>query len=196
MSEPNEPNLPPEEPGAESPSKPEAEPEKDQLQQLKEQVAEFKDKYLRGLADSENLRKRLQKERQELVQYAVQGAIVDFLSPIDHLESALKFADQASPEVKHWAVGFQMILGQFKEALTSNGVERFSSVGEPFDPHRHEAVEMIETNDHAPGTVVEESLCGYKMGDKTLRPARVKVAKNISEETAEASAEVKESENL
>lgn len=160
----------------------EATQEVDELQELQAQVGEFRDKYLRGLADSENLRKRLQKERQELVQYAVQGAIVEFLSPIDHLENALKFADQASPEVQHWAVGFQMILGQFKEALTSNGVVPFVSVGEAFDPHSHEAIEMVTTNEYPSGTVIEESLCGYKMGDKILRAARVKVARNTSEE--------------
>lgn len=169
---------------------------KDDMLQLQEQVAEFRDKYLRGLAESENLRKRLQKERQELVQYAVQGAIIDFLSPIDHLENALKFADQASPEVKHWAVGFQMILGQFKDALTNNGVVRFESIGEQFDPHIHEAVEMVTTNQYPSGTVIEESQCGYKMGDKTLRPARVKVAKNAPVESEESSTEASEFENL
>lgn len=169
----------------------------DELLILQGQVAEFRDKYLRGLAESENVRKRLQKERQELVQYAVQNVIVDFLSPVDHLENALKFADQASPDVKHWAVGFQMILEQFKDALTNNGVVPFSSVGEQFDPHLHEAVEMVTTKEFPAGTIIEECLRGYKMGDKTLlRPARVKVAKSAPEEDEEASAEAKESENF
>lgn len=167
--------------------------EEDELQLLQGQVAEFRDKYLRGLAESENIRKRLQKERQELVQYAVQNVIVDFLSPLDHLENALKFADQASPDVKHWAVGFQMILEQFKDALTNNGVVSFSSVGEQFDPHLHEAIEMITTNEYPAGTIIEESLRGYKMGEKTLlRPARVKVAKSTPLEAEEASAEMEE----
>lgn len=168
----------------------------DELQILQGQVAEFRDKYLRGLAESENVRKRLQKERQELVQYAVQNVIVDFLSPLDHLENALKFADQASPDVKHWAVGFQMILEQFKDALTNNGVVSFVSIGEQFDPHLHEAIEMVTTNEYPPGTVIEESLRGYKMGDSLLRPARVKVAKSAPIEAEEASIEAKESENF
>lgn len=198
MSEPRESGeLPTEDQIEEAPKAtetPEAAPlNGDELQILQGQVAEFRDKYLRGLAESENVRKRLQKERQELVQYAVQNVIVDFLSPIDHLENALKFADQASPDVKHWAVGFQMILEQFKDTLTNNGVTPFSSVGEQFDPHLHEAVEMITTNEHPPGTVIEESLCGYKMGDKTLlRPARVKVAKSAPSEVEEASTEATE----
>lgn len=148
-----------------------------ELEQLKKEANEFKDKYLRGLAEAENARKRLQKERQELTQYAVQNAIVDFLNPIDHFENALNFTQQASDEVKHWAIGFQMILNQFKDVLASNNVTAVKSVGTHFDPHYHEAVEMVTTTDYPPGTVIEESLKGYKMGDRTIRPARVKVSK-------------------
>lgn len=148
-----------------------------ELEKLQQEASEYKDKYLRLLAETENTRKRLQKERQELIQYALQNVIVDFLHPIDHLENALGFTQQASDEVKHWAVGFQMILGQFKDVLSNNGVVPFTSKGELFDHHRHEAVETITTDEVPPGTVVEESIRGYKMGDKTIRPARVKVAK-------------------
>ncbi len=121
-----------------------------ELEQLKKEAAEFKDKYLRLLAESENARKRMQKERQELIQYAVQNVIVDFLNPIDHLENALKFTQQASDEVKHWAFGFQMILNQFKDVLTNNGVVAFVSEGKPFDPHLHEAVEMVVSSEYPP----------------------------------------------
>lgn len=148
-----------------------------ELEKLQKEASENKDKYLRLLAESENARKRLQKERQELIQYALQNAMVDFLGPIDHLENALKFSQQTSDEVKHWAKGFEMILGQFKDVLASNNVVPFESVGQHFDPHFHEAVEMVTTQDYAPGIVVSESVRGYKMGDKTIRPARVKVAK-------------------
>jgi molecular chaperone GrpE len=148
-----------------------------ELENLKKELAECKDKYLRVLAESENARKRLQKEKQEMIQYAQQNIVVDFLNPIDHMENALKFTDQMSEDVKHWAVGFQMILSQFKDALAVNGVTPFVSVGKPFDPHRHEAIETIATTDFPPGIVVEESLRGYAMGERTIRPARVKVSK-------------------
>src|ERR1700733_5839643 len=85
-----------------------------ELEKLRKEAAEYKDKYQRALAESENARKRLQKERQELVQYALQNVLAEFLGPIDHLESALQYADQAPPDVKHWAQGFQMIANQFK----------------------------------------------------------------------------------
>lgn len=152
-----------------------------ELQALRRDAAEHKDKYLRNLAESENQRKRLQKERQELTQYAIQNVIADFLHPIDHMENALKYKDQMSPEVKGWAMGFEMILSQFKDVLSDQGVIPINSVGTPFDPHLHEAIEVVETDEFPPGTVVEEIVKGYKMGDKVVRPARVKVAKAIIE---------------
>ena len=152
-----------------------------ELESLRRELAESKDKYLRVLAESENTRKRLQKDKQETIQYALQNVIVDFLTPIDHMENALNFTQQMSDDVKHWAVGFQMILAQFKDVLSNNGVTPFSSEGKPFDPHRHEAIENIETTAVPPGVVVEESLKGYIMGDKTIRPARVKVSKAPAE---------------
>ncbi|PJD94380.1 MAG: nucleotide exchange factor GrpE [Parachlamydia sp.] len=156
-----------------------------ELLALRQDAAQHKDKYLRNLAEAENQRKRLQKERQELIQYAIQNVMADFLNPIDHMENALKFKDQMSAEVKGWALGFEMILNQFKDVLTSNGVTPINSVGTPFDPHVHEAIEMVETDEFPPGTVVEESIKGYKMGDKVIRPARVKVAKAINGKSSE-----------
>lgn len=162
-----------------------------ELEKLRGEAGDLKDKYLRVLAESENSKKRLQKEKHDLSQYAVQNVILDFLNPIDHMENALKFTHQMSGEVKHWAVGFQMILSQFKDVLANNGVYPFNSQGEPFDPHCHEAIEMIETSDYAEGVVVEESLRGYKMGDRIIRPARVKVSKLPSPQPTEEQ-EIKE----
>lgn len=147
------------------------------LRALQREALDYKDKYLRLLADAENARKRMQKERQEMTRYAVENLIVDFLRPIDNLENALKFAQEMSEEVKNWAFGFQMILAQFKDVLANNGVLSIDSLGIQFDPHMHEAVEMVETTTEAPGIIVEECVRGYKMGDRIIRPARVKVAK-------------------
>ena len=154
----------------------------DELEGLRNQVEEFKDKYLRVLAEMENGRKRMLKERQEYVQYAIGDAISGFLPAMDNFESALGFASGYSDEVKNWAIGFQMILSQFNEALSSQGVEPIITKGMLFDPHYHEAIEMIESDEVADGTIVEECTRGYKMADKTLRPARVKVAKKIVDE--------------
>lgn len=148
-----------------------------ELEQLKEEAKAFKTKYLELLADQENTRKRLHKEKEENSIWATRSVILDFLHPLDHLEGALKYTDKASEDVKHWAVGFQMILHQFKDALASHGVKSFESLGKPFDPHLHDAVEMIETKDYPPGVVIEENIRGYTIGGKILRAARVKVSK-------------------
>lgn len=156
-----------------------------ELESLRNQAGDYKDKYFRVLAESENARKRLIKERQEMVQYTLQNLICDFLAPIDQMENALKHSDKMSDEVKQWSIGFQMILTHFKDVLSNNNVQSFDSVGKEFDPHFHEAVEMVETTEHPAGIVIEESLRGYKMGDKVIRPSRVKVTKAPSEKKEE-----------
>ncbi len=163
------------------------EPEKteSEVEKLQQEVNEYKNKYLTALADNENAKKRLQKEKGEMIDYALRGLLVDFLHPIDHLENALKYTQDASPEVKHWALGFQMILNQFKDVLVNNGVKAIDALGKPFDPYLHEAVEMITTTEHPTGVVIEENIRGYTMGDKPLRPARVKVSVAPKEEVSE-----------
>lgn len=148
-----------------------------ELDKQTKEAAEYKDKYLRALAESENARKRLMREKQEIIQYATQNLIAEFLHPIDHLENALRFTEGMSDEVKHWAFGFQMILSQFKDVLANNGITPIEAKGKVFDPHLHEAVEMVETDETPPGVVMEEFIKGYKMGDRVIRAARVKVAK-------------------
>lgn len=150
-----------------------------------EEVIDYKDKYLRLLADAENTRKRLQKEKQESVRFTIENILTELLEPIDNFENALKFADQMSAEVKNWAMGFNMILGQLKEVLAQNGVTAFVSMGEMFDPIKHEAVEMEETEEAAPGTVLKEFVKGYRCGERIIRPARVKVAKIVNQNEGE-----------
>jgi len=161
----------------------------EEIEQLKESLKEAQDKYLRVLAESENARKRMQKERQDMTKYAVEGVLVEFLHPLDNLEKALQFAESMSDEVRNWAVGFEMLLNQFKQILVNHGVEEYHSVGKPFDPHFHEAMEMVETTEYEPGVIVEELMRGYRMGERSIRVARVKVAKapenNQSEEKQE-----------
>ncbi len=146
-----------------------------------EEVPNYKDKYLRLLAEAENTRRRLQKEKQDTMRVAIDHVLTDILEPLDHLENALKFADQMSGEVKNWAIGFQMILTQFKDVLTAHGVAPFVSEGQPFDPSKHEAVELEETDQVADGTILKEFVKGYQSGDRIIRVARVKVAKNKEE---------------
>lgn len=141
----------------------------------------FKDKYFRLLAETENMRKRMQKEKQEMIRFGVENSIAEFLPTIDNFENALRFADQASGEVKSWAIGFQMILSQFKEVLHNHGIIAFHSEGNSFDPVYHEAVEIVETEEYSEGVVLQEFTKGYKSPSRVIRPARVKVAKRPAE---------------
>lgn len=138
---------------------------------------DFKDKYFRLLAEMENTRKRMQKEKHEMTRFAIENVISEILLPIDTFESALGFTEQMNPETRNWAKGFEMILSQFKEILNNHNIVAFHSKNEMFNPHKHEAVEMEETETVAEGTILHEFLKGYKSGDRVLRAARVKVAK-------------------
>ena len=163
-----------------------------ELEKLQEEAAENQRKYLHLLAESENARKRMQKERGELTQYAIEQVLSEFLRPLDQMEGALGYAEKMSDEVKNWAIGFQMILTDFKNVFVDHGVVAFESKGKTFDPHWHEAVEMIETEEHPADTIVEELVKGYKKGERVIRPARVRVAKAPSVDD-EAQQENKES---
>jgi molecular chaperone GrpE len=152
-----------------------------ELENLRREASEFKNKYFRLLAEQENTRKRLMKERDDLSRHSARNVIADFLAPIDQMENALRHAKNMSEEIKHWAVGFEMILGQFKDILDSNGVKPMDCVGQQFDPHLHHVTETIESNEHPPGTIVEETLKGYVCGEQTLRPAHVIVVRDHKE---------------
>ncbi|MBM3192759.1 MAG: nucleotide exchange factor GrpE [Chlamydiae bacterium] len=146
-------------------------------------VDDFKGKYLRALADMENLRKRLQHEKQDSIAYAIDNMLSDFLAPLDSFESALAYTENLSPELKNWAYGFKMIANQFKEVLEHHGIRTYESLGKQFDPHFHEGVETIETEDQKDGSIIEEVVKGYKRGERILRVAKVKVAKRPTKVT-------------
>lgn len=156
--------------------------ENEALAKLQQELKECQDKYLLMLAESENTRKRMQKERQELTKHAVEKVLIEFLHPLDNLEKALQFAQSMSDEVRNWAIGFEMLLNQFKQILNQHGVQEYHSVGKLFDPHFHEAVEMVVSTEYPPGVVIEEFVRGYKVGERPIRVARVKVAKAPEEE--------------
>jgi molecular chaperone GrpE len=153
------------------------------IEQLKQEIDEHKEKYIRSLAEMENTRKRMQKERQEMTKFAVDQVITDFLNPLDNFEKALSFADKMSDETRNWAMGFKMILTQLQDVLTEHGVHPFISVGATFSPHFHEAVSVEETTAHPDGYILEEFSRGYKSSERTIRPAKVKVAKHPKQES-------------
>ena len=150
-------------------------------QKLETELKECQNKYLRLLAEAENARKRMTKEKTDSIKYMVENTVCEFLPILDNFENALNLADKGSEEVKKWATGFKMILSQFKDVLFNHDIIAFHSVGNNFDPHFHDAMEIEETIDHPEGIILEEFAKGYKSSSRTIRPARVKVAKKPNE---------------
>ncbi|MFZ4099324.1 MAG: nucleotide exchange factor GrpE [Chlamydiia bacterium] len=148
------------------------------------EAEEYREKYLRGLAEMENAKKRLSREKAEIVKYSNESLISDLLAPLDNLENALQYAEQGSAEVQHWALGFRMIVQQFTDALARAGAAPYSSLGQPFDPNLHDAVEVVEVSEDKPeGHVVKEFVKGYRVADRVIRPARVQVSKYQDNQT-------------
>ena len=150
---------------------------------LQQELKGEKDKYQRLLAELDNTRKRMQREKEEAMRFAIERVIGNFLTPLDQFEKALMFASQGSAELKQWAIGFEMILAQFNDILASHKVVSFSAIGEMFDPHRHEAIEIEESPDGENGKILSEFAKGYRCGDRIIRPAKVKVAQKKQVET-------------
>lgn len=155
-------------------------------EELQFELRNQQEKNLRLLAEMENARKRMQKDKHDTTRFAIENMIGEFLTPLDNFENAFSFTQQASEEVQNWAKGFEMILTQFKDVLASHNVTPFSSEGNHFNPHLHEVIEIEETEMHEEGTVIQEFVRGYKCGDRILRPAKVKVAKKPAKESEES----------
>ena len=148
-----------------------------ELERLKQQLQQAKEQYLRTLADFENTKKRLHREKAEFVRYASETVVRELLPVIDSLDQALVAVDkQADPQAV--IKGVHLIYRQLLGVLDREGVKRIPTVGEPFDPHQHEAVAQVDATDGASeNTIVEEVQVGYTMHGKVIRPAMVKVAK-------------------
>lgn len=145
-----------------------------ELQKVKAERDSLLDRLARAQAEFDNARKRAAKEQQDFRDFATIDAIKSLLPVIDSFERAL----QAKSEAKDFRAGVELIYKQFQDVLAKLGVRSIPAKGEQFDPHVHEAIEMVETTDAADHEVLEEWQRGYKFKDRLVRPAMVKVAKN------------------
>jgi len=143
------------------------------------EIAELKDKYLRALADSENARKRIRQQADESVRIQRESILRDLLPIIDNLERALAAAREGA-DAKTILDGVEMTLKALLDFLRAQGVTPVASVGQTFDPTRHEAVDHVASDQHRPNTVVDEHHRGYQIGERILRPARVSVSKGTT----------------
>lgn len=144
---------------------------------LRDERDALKDKLARLQAEFDNARKREAKERQDARDYAVQGTVEPFLGVMDNFALALK----AQGSVEQLRAGVELILKQMEEALRGLNVQPVEAVGAQFDPRVHEALGSEEREDVPDHQVVEEIRRGYKLRDKLLRPALVKIATNAKQ---------------
>ena len=149
-------------------------PAAEQIAKLQSEKQDLLNSLIRLQADFENYRKRIERERHEQSQRAVAGLIEHLLPVFDAFDRAM--AAHANPAYEEYRKGFELIQRHFWDVLAKQGVQRIEAAGKPFDPHEHHAVERVESNKYPDGTVIEELQAGYRLRDKILRPAMVKVA--------------------
>ncbi len=149
---------------------------KAQIDALIAEKTSLYDKLLRRQAEFENYRKRVERERSEVYQHGRDDVLLQFLPVVDNFERALSSLETSEGDAEALLHGVELIHKQFKDALSKLGLEVVEAVGHAFDPHVHEAVTTEATDKHKENTVIQEFQRGYKIGDRLLRPSKVKVA--------------------
>ncbi len=160
----------------------------DRLAAVQAEKEELRQTLVRRQADFENYRKRIERERLEEAQRSVARLIEGLLPVLDAFERALAAHDD--PAYEDYRKGFELIYRQLWDALERQGLNRIEAEGKTFDPHLHHAVERVESEDYEDGEVLEVLQPGYRLRDKVLRPATVRVAVHPAEPASEASERV------
>lgn len=148
----------------------------EELDKARSETKAHQEQYLRTLADMENLRKRTQREKEELAKFANENILREILPVIDNLERAVEHAEQAESS-DGLLEGVQMTLSQFSQVLDRFGVKPVESLGEQFDPNLHQAMGQLETDEYPANTVAQQMQKGYQLNERLLRPAMVMIAK-------------------
>jgi molecular chaperone GrpE len=170
---------------AEAPA-PEETAEDNRIAALEAQLAEAQQAVLYAQAETQNVRRRLEKDAQDARAYAATGFARDILSVADNLARGLEAMPQAMRDDdanKGLVVGLEATQRELYAVFERNGISRIDAVGQPLDPNRHQAMIELPSADAAPGTVVQEMQAGYMIRDRLLRPALVAVAKAAEEAT-------------
>lgn len=154
----------------------EAAPEPSPLEKAQAEINKLKDSWIRTAADFDNFRKRARKEIEDARKQGGEELLRELLPVFDNLERGIQSAQRAQ-DVKAVAEGLTMVHKQFDNTLSRVGVTKVPTVGHPFDPTVHEAIQQVETDEHPPGTIVSEVQAGYLNGERLVRAAMVVVAK-------------------
>lgn len=170
----------PDNPDVETAETTEAAASQNPLAELEADLEKLKNDLLYAQAETQNVRRRLEREKADATAYAATGFARDMLSVADNLARALAAVPPeaaADDKLKPFITGIEMTARELETVFQRNGITRIAAVGEPLDPNRHQAIMEMESADAAPGTVVHEMQSGYMIRDRLLRPAMVGVAK-------------------
>ena len=154
------------------------ESEESRVEELEEKIKELEDQRLRDLAEFENIKKRMEKEKQQAIAYAHEQFARDLLAVIDSLDNALVSVDESANSdeaLEQIKEGISLTLEQFKKVFAKHGIEMVDMEG-GFDPHFHEAVMRVDSDAHESGEIVQVLQKGYKIKDRVLRPAMVSIS--------------------
>jgi len=159
----------------ETPETPANEAEKE-VQRLTQELAAKNDAFLRLTAEYQNYRRRVEKEKQELIKFGNEKLVVDLLKVLDNFDRALSAVDYDCEENKNLISGIEMIRKSLNDLLNDYGVQSIEAVGQIFDPVLHHAVMTEAAEGVAPETILDEFQKGYTLNQKVIRPSMVKVA--------------------
>ncbi len=146
-----------------------------ELERVRAERASYLDRAARLQAEFDNFRKRNAKEQQEYRDYALAEALKTLLPILDSLDRAAK---TGAASLEDFQSGIELIDKQFHDALAKLGVQPIPAEGEPFDPNLHQAIQMVDTDEAEDNHVIDELQRGYKLKERLLRPAMVRVARN------------------
>ena len=153
------------------------------LEEVKRQLQDRQDRLLRALAETENLRRRAQRDREDYVKYATESLLRDLIPVLDNFDRALAAARTAGGG-GNVVDGIELIQRELLRVLERAGLTRYSAVGDRFDPTRHEAIARVVSAEQPPDTVITETAAGYTLNGRVLRPALVAVAAGPDEDAA------------
>lgn len=145
-----------------------------EIERLKQELKREHDLHLRALADYENYRKRIDRDRAATARSGKRELILSLLEVLDEFDLALRYMEDAPPFVYQ---GIQALHRKFLNLLQAQGVTPMATVGDTFNPELHDAIGLMESEDVKSGAVADEVRRGYRWGDEVLRPARVRVAR-------------------
>jgi molecular chaperone GrpE len=138
---------------------------------------EYYNKWVKVHAEYENTRKRIEKEKWEHMKFANENLVSQLFPIVDNFDLALAAMEKAKDKAAVMD-GIKLVQKEFHRIIEENGVEKIKTVGEKFDPNIHDAVSVIETDEHPDGVILEEVRAGYTLNERLLRPAQVIIAKN------------------